>query len=105
MVLTKKFREIVQERAERDPAFRIALLEGALNEFLAGDLATAKSLLRDYVNSGISFERLSKKTKISDKSLQRMFSEKGNPTTSNFCAILHAIQQIEGVQIGVKIRP
>jgi len=33
-----------------------------------------------------------------------MFSGKGNPTTSNFCAVLHAIQQIEGVNIGAKIR-
>jgi len=104
MVLTKKFKEIVQERALKDSAFRIGLLEDAINEFLAGDLATAKALLRDYVNSGISFEKLSKKTKISDKSLQRMLSANGNPTTSNFCAVLHAIQLIEGVEIGVKIR-
>ena len=104
MVLTRSFKETVRERAQKDPAFRIALLEGSINEFLAGDLTTAKALLRDYVNSGISFEKLSKKTKISDKSLQRMLSASGNPTTSNFCVVLRAIQQIEGVEIGVKIR-
>lgn len=104
MVLTKKFREIVQARVQKDPDFRMALLEGAINEFLAGDITTAKALLRDYVNSGISFEKLSKKTKISDKSLQRMLSSRGNPTTSNFCTVLHAIQQMEGISIGVKIR-
>jgi DNA-binding phage protein len=104
MGLTRNFKETVQARALKDPAFRIALLEESINEFLSGDLYIAKSLLRDYVNSSVSFEALSKKTKISDKSLQRMLSDKGNPTTSNFCAVLQAIQQIEKVNIGVKIR-
>ncbi len=104
MALTRDFRETIQERALKDPAFRMALFEGSITEFLAGDLYTAKALLRDYINASVSFAVLAKKTKISDKSLQRMLSNKGNPTTSNFCAMLHAIQQIEGVEIGVKIR-
>lgn len=104
MPLTSTFRETVLARAQKDPNFSIKLLEGSINEFFAGDLEAAKSLLRDYVNSGITFEKLSKKTKISDKSLQRMLSSRGNPTSSNFCAVLHAIQELEGVAIGVKIR-
>lgn len=104
MSLTRDFRETIQARALKDPVFRVGLLEESINEFLAGDLETAKGLLRDYINASITFEALSKKTKISDKSLHRMFSDKGNPTTSNFCAVLHAIQQIEGVNIGAKIR-
>ena len=103
MGLTRNFKETVQARALKDSAFRIALLEESINEFLSGDLNIAKSLLRDYVNSSISFEKLAKKTKISDKSLQRMFSDRGNPTTSNFCAVLQAIQQIERINIGAKV--
>jgi len=104
MGLTRDFKETVQARALKDPAFRLALLEESINEFLAGDLDTAKYLLRDYINSSISFEKLAKKTKISDKSLQRMLSDKGNPTTSNFCTVLQAIQKIEGINIDTKIR-
>jgi DNA-binding phage protein len=104
MGLTRSFRETVQARALKDPTFRRGLLEEAINEFLSGDLEVAKLLLRDYINAGPSFERISKLTKISDKSLQRMLSVRGNPTTSNFCNVLHAIQEIEGVEIGVKIR-
>lgn len=104
MALTRSFKDTIQARAQSDPAFRLALLEESLNELLAGDLNTAKALLRDYVNAGISFEELSKRTKINDKSLQRMLSEKGNPTTANLCAVLHAIQEIEGVEIGVRIK-
>lgn len=104
MGLTRDFKETIQARAVKDPAFRIALLEESINEFLTGDLYTAKALLRDYVNARISFEKLAKKTKISDKSLQRMLSDKGNPTTSNFCTLLQAIQKIERVNIGVRVR-
>lgn len=104
MGLTRAFKELVQERAQKDSVFRRSLLEEALNEFLAGDLRTAKLLLRDYINAGPSFERISKITKIKDKSLQRMLSEHGNPTTSNFCALLQAIQEVEDVHLGIKIR-
>ena len=104
MGLTRDFKDTIQARALKDPAFRIALLEKSINEFLTGDLDTAKALLRDYVNSSISFEKLAKKTKIRDKSLQRMLSNKGNPTTSNFCTVLQAIQKIEGINIGVRVR-
>lgn len=103
MSLTKHFKETVVERANNDPAFKIALLEESVNEFLSGDLDVAKALLRDYVNASISFEELSKQTKISNKSLQRMLSVNGNPTTSNFCSVLQAIQKVEGVYIGAKI--
>jgi DNA-binding phage protein len=104
MALTRDFKETIRARALKDSAFRISLLEESVNEFLAGDLDTAKALLRDYVNASVSFEVLAQKTQINDKSLQRMLSDKGNPTTSNFCAVLHAIQEIEGVNLGVKIR-
>jgi DNA-binding phage protein len=104
MALTRDFKETIRARALKDSAFRISLLEESVNEFLAGDLDTAKALLRDYVNASVSFEVLAQKTNINDKSLQRMLSDKGNPTTSNFCAVLHAIQEIEGVNLGVKIR-
>lgn len=104
MALTRSFKDTIRARAQKDQAFRFALLEESINEFLAGDLATAKSLLKNYINACISFEELSRLTNISDKSLQRMLSEKGNPTTSNFCIMLHAIQEIEGIEIGARIR-
>ena len=104
MALTRDFRETIHARAVKDPVFRVGLLKESINEFLAGNLGTAKALLSDYINAGITFEALAKKTKINDKSLHRMLSDKGNPTTSNFCAVLHAIQQIEGVIIVAKIR-
>jgi DNA-binding phage protein len=99
MALTREFKKTVFERAHRDPVFRNALLTESINEFLSGDLETAKSMLRDYINASVAFHNLAEKLNKNDKSLQRMLGPDGNPTTSNFFALLHGIQEIEGIKI------
>lgn len=103
MALTRSFKETVLERAQRDPKYRQGLLTEALNEFLSGDLNVAKTMLRDYINASIAFETLAKKMQKNDKSLQRMLGPNGNPTTSNFCQLLRAIQKIEGVKFEARL--
>ena len=51
MPLTRDFRVTIRERIERDPGFREALLEEAVQCLLAGDVDVGKSILRDYVNA------------------------------------------------------
>ena len=58
MPLTRAFKETVQARAERDPAFREGLLKEGVECLLAGDLDTGKIVLRDYINATIGFEEL-----------------------------------------------
>ena len=57
MALTRDFKVTVRERLQRDPSFREALLEEAVNCLLSGDVETGKSLLRDYVNASIGLAR------------------------------------------------
>src|SRR4051812_15930656 len=99
MALTRSFKETVKARAERDPAFRDALLTEAVDQFLAGDLDTGKAVLRDHINATIGFERLAQETGSSSKSLMRMLSPSGNPTASNLFAVLHSIQRATGVHL------
>ena len=101
MALTRSFKETVKARAERDLAFRDALLTEAVDQFLAGDLNTGKAVLRDYINATIGFERLAQETGSSSKSLMRMLSPSGNPTASNLFAVLHSIQRATGVHLAV----
>jgi len=77
MALTKDFKETVQARARRDPAFRQALLQEALTTMLEGDLETGKAVLRDYINATIGFEELGRATGTPPKSLMRMFGPRG----------------------------
>ena len=101
MSLTKSFRETVQARAIREPAFREALLQEALSCFLEGEMAPAMIILRDYVNATVGFKQLSEATHHSPKSLMRMLSPNGNPKSSNLFEILRCLQEHEGVRLEV----
>ena len=103
MALTRSFKDTVKARAERDPAFRDALLTEAVDQFLAGDLATGKAVLRDYINATIGFERLAAETGSTSKSLMRMLSPAGNPTANNLFSVLHTVQKAGDVHLAVAI--
>lgn len=92
MPLTRDFKETIRERVRSDPGFRAALLEETVKEFLSGDVATAKAVLRDYVHATVGFEALGRATKKSPKSLMRMLGPDGNPQASNLFAIFRFLQ-------------
>lgn len=102
MALTRDFKETVKARAERDPEFRVGLLEEALDAFLGADLETGKVLLRDYVNATVGFEKLGRQLGKSPKSLMRMLSVEGNPRADNLFALLAHLQAQEDVAFHVQ---
>ncbi len=102
MVLTRDFKETIQARVERDPAFREALLKEGVQCLLSGDVETGKAVLRDYINATIGFEELGGLTHKSPKSLMRMFGPKGNPQARNLFEIIGALQKSEGVHFEVR---
>lgn len=101
MPLTRSFDETIRSRARRDPAFRRALLQEAVDCLLQNDFATGKLLLRDCINATIGFVALAEALGKSPKSLMRMMSPEGNPRTGNLLAILHILQEREGVEMKV----
>jgi hypothetical protein len=102
MALTKDFRDTVQARVRRDPAFRQGLLGDAIESLLAGDVALGKELLRDYINATIGFPKLAAHTKIHAKTLHQMFGPLGNPTARNLFEIVAYLQRVEGVSFQVR---
>ncbi len=101
MPLTRDFKETVQDRAARDPAFREELLKEGVECLLSGDLDAGKIVLRDYINATIGFEELGSMTNKSPKSLMRMFGPDGNPHARNLFEVISRIQEHEGVQLEV----
>jgi DNA-binding phage protein len=101
MPLTRDFKETVKARVERDLEFRAALLKEAIELMLDGDLETGKSVLRDYINATVGFERLAKETGTPAKSLMRMFGPHGNPRADNLFAVIKALQETSGVRLEV----
>ena len=103
MALTRDFRETVRERAQREPAFRQALLREGLQLINDGDFATGRAILRNYINATIGFPKLARKTKISSPSLQRMFGPKGNPSAQNLVGVIAALKKAEGVGVEIQM--
>ncbi len=101
MPLTRSFNDLIKSRVEADPAFRQALLQEAVQTMLDGDLATARSVLRDYINATIGFERLALATGTPAKSLMRMLGRQGNPTAENLLGVISVLQRDTGVRLEV----
>lgn len=104
MPLTKDFKTTVMARARHDKAFCNAMLAEAINELFTGDVDLGKAILRDYINAVISFEILSTLLHKNPKSLMRMLSQHGNPTSRSLFDIFHAIQKLKKMKINVSLK-
>lgn len=104
MALTRSFKDTVKERAQRDPAFRIGLLEEAIEALLRGELDVGKVLLRDYINATLGFEDLAEAIQKNSKSLMRMLSAEGNPRADNLFSVIAQLQRNEGIELNVRTR-
>jgi DNA-binding phage protein len=103
MPLTRDFKETIRTRVDRDPKFRRELLREGVEAMLAGDLATAKTILRDYINATVGFTDLAEATRIPSKSLMRMLGPAGNPRADNLFEIVSYLQRREGARFEVRV--
>jgi DNA-binding phage protein len=102
MPLTTDFRETIRARAQRDEDFRQGLLLEAVDLMLSGDVETGKKIIRNYINATVGFQKLAKRTHRPEKSLMRMFSPKGNPSSQNMFGVLAELAKAEGVKLKAK---
>ena len=105
MALTREFKELVQKRVARDPAFRDALLREGVDTLLAGDVDAGKAILRDYIKATVGFEKLSEATGTPPKSLVRMLGPRGNPQARNLFGIIGYLQRQAGIELHVSAGP
>lgn len=102
MALTKDFKHKVVARVQKDARFRRALLSDSVEVFLAGDVATGKTMLRDYINATLGFEKLAMLLQKPSKSIHRMLGPSGNPTAENIFAIIKLLQDEAKITFQVK---
>lgn len=105
MALTRDFKETIRARVQRDPKFRKELLREGIECMLGGDIATAKTILRHYINATVGFTEVAEATHIPSKSLMRMLGPDGNPRADNLFEVVSFLQQREGVRFHVKTEP
>jgi hypothetical protein len=104
MPLTRDFKQTIQARIARDPAFGRELLREGVECLLAGELDTGKSILRDYINATIGFEELGVLTGKSPKSLMRMLGPSGNPQAQNLFDVIVHLQRVERLRFKVLLK-
>lgn len=104
MPLTRSFKQTIQTRIEKDPAFREELLKEGVQCLLSGDLETGKAILRDYINATIGFEKLGGLTRKPPKSLMRMLGPRGNPQARNLFEVIGHLQKAEGLHLRLSPR-
>jgi len=85
--------------AEQDANMRVALFGEALQALLVNDFDLLKKLLRMLIHCSAGFEPLAIQLGYSSKSLLRMLSSNGNPTTKNLLQILNAIRRHQDISI------
>jgi DNA-binding phage protein len=105
MALPRDFKETIRARAGRDPKFRKELLREGVECMLGGDIVTAKTILRDYINATIGFAEVAERTGIPSKSLMRMLGPAGNPRADNLFEVVSFLQRREGVRFRVMAAP
>ena len=102
MALTRSFRQSVMEEL-REKDYRRAFLGEAINDMLAGDLDSAKTVLREYINGTVGFIKAGKALRRSPKSLMRMLSANGNPQARNLLELVAYLQKVEGTTAEVRL--
>lgn len=105
MPLTRDFKETVLADIRRNPGFRNAMLAGAVEDLLLGDLPVALITLRDLINGTLGFEALGAHVGIPAKSLMRMFGPNGNPQAKNLFAVIAALQEHAGITLTITATP
>ena len=91
MALTREHGETVVARIQRDKKFARALYAETLNALLEGETEEGLSMLRDLVHAEITFKELARQTGLGEKTLHRMLSRRGNPTTRSLFTVTKAI--------------
>ena len=103
MALTRDYKATVLARIKRDPKFARALYAEAMNALLDGETEEGLSMLRDLVHAEITFKELARQTGFDEKSLHRMLSRRGNPTTRTLAKIIAAIREDLGFVPRVRV--
>lgn len=94
-------RERVKWRIRTDAAFSDALFTEAIQVLLADDMATARSVLYDYIDATIGFAELSVQSAIAEDMLRDMFGPAGDPRAGDLFRVLNLLQLHQGIQFEV----
>lgn len=89
--------------ASKEWPMRQAQFYEALRAFFIGRDDEGKLYLRDVIKASMGFEQLAIATGLPSKSIHRMLSKKGNPTSRNLFLLIRTIALKEGFDVRVSV--
>ena len=99
---TAPIQNLLRDRIRHEPEFTGFILAEVVECLLKNDVITAQLMLRDITNCTIGFKVLARATGITEKSLMRMLSVKGNPQAKNLFQIIYSLQQLNEVRLEIR---
>ena len=100
---TVGYRATMLARARRDPEFREGMLMEGVQCLLAGEIDVATIVLRDYIETTISYEKPGELTRTPPEALACIFGKKGNPSAADLLSFVSTIQRHEGIHLEVHV--
>jgi DNA-binding phage protein len=100
---TKRTIRAARASAQIEWSTRQAMFAQAVQALFIGREDLAKVLIRDVINGNLGFESLAVSTGIPSKSLHRMLSKNGNPTSKNLFQILRSLSRADGFEIQIQV--
>lgn len=95
-------KNIIVDELKNNNELRRIHLKDAITSLFTGEYRTGLLMLRDIVNATCGFAVLGEHLKKDPKSLMRMLSNGGNPTSENIFQIIHFLVQQEGGELDLK---
>jgi hypothetical protein len=98
MARSKSFPELVQRNVKQDAAFAEALLREGIGALLSGDIAAGKSIIGEYIEATVGFEKLGAATDAPPESLIRMFGPRGRLEARSLFNVIRYLQKHAGIR-------
>jgi DNA-binding phage protein len=95
----RQVKDLIVEELRSDSNLRLVHLQDAITSFLSGDKRTCLLMFRNIVNATCGFPTLSSATQIPNKSLMRMLSISGNPSSDNLSHIINFLLKQEKIDV------
>ena len=80
------------------------MLAEAVAELLSGDVGVSKVILREYINTTITFKKLSKLIETKPKNIMRVLSPSVNSRSKSLFVIFHAIHKLNNINFKIAVR-
>ena len=90
---------MIVQMLKEDHELLVSYLAETLTGLFQGEIRTNLVSLRNIVNASCGFPYLAKKTELHEKTLHRILSTGGNPTSENLFSIVRAIMAHQGLKV------